>query len=86
MNVPAEADAVFSLGDDFLMYRQKPIGKWIVHYMVREVHGKSLNLDIGDWQIRASVDKVKNLKQKAIIPLSVTWRQPSLLRTIHAWL
>lgn len=58
-NVPAAADRDFLVGDEVLMFREKPVGKWVGPYHVCDRDEKMLTLDSGDRMIRASVDKVK---------------------------
>lgn len=53
------AAAEYKIGDEVLMYREKPIGKWIGPYVIGHKVDKMLSLDTGDRLIRASVYKDK---------------------------
>lgn len=58
-NVPCAADSDIRVGDYVLMYREKPIGKWVGPYMVVNLKGKVTTLNTGDRLLNASVDKRK---------------------------
>lgn len=57
--VPVAADREYLMGEEVLMFREKPVGKWVGPYLICKKDGKMLTLDTGDRLIRASVDRVK---------------------------
>lgn len=59
-NVPAADDLLYDIGDEVLMYREKPVPKWTGPFVIREKKGKMITLGSGDRCFRASVDKVKH--------------------------
>lgn len=63
-SVPAAADSAIQIGEEVLMYREKPIGKWVGPFIVEQTDGKNLTLNTGDRTIRASLDKVKSYKAR----------------------
>lgn len=47
------------------MYREKPVGKWVGPYFIRNTEGKMMTLDTGDRHIRGSIDKFKLYKERS---------------------
>lgn len=68
-NVPPAADIDIRIGDLVLMFREKPIGKWVGPYSVMDIKRKQLTLNTGDRYMSASIDKVKLYQEHAIEPL-----------------
>lgn len=60
--VPTAADNQFRVGDEVLMYREKPVNKWIGPYIVVDKNEKFLTLNTGDRHIRSASDRVKAFK------------------------
>lgn len=72
-NVLAAAEKEVSVRGKVLMFREKPVTKWVGSYSVEQRHGKSLEFDTGDHIIVASIDKVKRYNEwKAPFSLSLT--------------
>lgn len=61
LRVPRAADSNICVNDEVLMYREKPIAKWVGPYIVCRIfdRGKLLELDTGDRLVTASIDKIK---------------------------
>lgn len=57
--VPSTADSTFRVGEEVLIYREKPVGKWVGQPIFRDVKNKMLKLVSGDRFVRASVDEAK---------------------------
>lgn len=54
------------ISDEVLMYREKPVAKWIGPCVVRGVSGKFVTMDTGDCIIIASIYKLKLYSQNSI--------------------
>lgn len=65
-NVPAGANAVIRIGDEVLMFKEKPFGKWAGPYLVTYGDDKVLKLDTGDRIIDASIDRVKKYHENRL--------------------
>lgn len=66
-NIPSSADMEIRVADEVLMFREKPVSKWLELYLVNHDDGKMLKLDTGDRLIDASLDKVKkHINQKCV--------------------
>lgn len=57
--VPAAADAVIRAGTSVLVYREKPVDRWIGPYEVLSTDGKQVWLNVGNSVKLFSIDKVK---------------------------
>lgn len=66
-NVPAVEDRSFKPGDEGLMYREKPFGKWIGPKIIVDLKDKLLALDSEDRFLRGSVENVKLNKEKEFL-------------------
>lgn len=64
--VPAEADALFSPGDEVLMYREKSVAKWVGPYIIQNILDgrKVVELNTGDRMIMDFLDKIKKYRTK----------------------
>lgn len=62
-SVPVAAVAV-TIGDAVLMFREKPVGKWIGPYIVVKTNGKLLTLNTVYRTLKASVEKIKLYEEK----------------------
>lgn len=62
-NVPSAADTDIKIRDNVLVYREKPVGKWMGPYLVPDVRDKSVFVDVNGKVTQFSVDKVKVFKQ-----------------------
>lgn len=58
-NVPGETKRDVRINDKVLIYREKPIQRWMGSYLARDFNGKKLTLDTGDRRLQAFIDKVK---------------------------
>lgn len=57
------ADNDLKIADEFLMYREKPLAKWVGPYTITRMNGKQVTLDTGDRTILALIDKLKLYQQ-----------------------
>lgn len=62
-NVPAAADAAIRILDKVLVYREKPVNKWLGPYNVLDINGKIVHVDINGKSSQFSVDKVKPFQE-----------------------
>lgn len=64
-NVPAAADMKLMIGEEVLMYREKPTAKWVGPYVIEKIHenGKQYTLNTGDRTLLASIDKLKKYNE-----------------------
>lgn len=58
-NVLGAADREYAIGDEVLLFRERPIGKCVDPYVIRQKENKMLTLDTGDRLLSASIDKVE---------------------------
>lgn len=58
-NTASAADSDIRIGDEVLFFREKPVANWTGPFVVTHVDDKIMNLDSGDHQWLASIDKVK---------------------------
>ena len=58
-NVPAAADKVIQVGEQVLVYKEKPINQWIGPFHVRDVNAKTVFVDMNGGTSQLSIDKVK---------------------------
>lgn len=61
--VPGAANNDLKIADEVLMYREKPVAKWVGPYIITSINGKQVTLDTGDRTILASIDKLKLYRQ-----------------------
>lgn len=64
--VPRSFAADIEISDEVLVYREKPTGKRIGPYVVREISGKLATLNTGSLIIIASIDKTKSYCQNHV--------------------
>ena len=62
-NVPKAADNETRIGSDVLLYKERPVNKWLGPYKVMAGDNKNLLLNINGRIAPASVDKVKVLRK-----------------------
>lgn len=70
-NAPAAASKDIKIGEEALMFREKPGAKWSGLFMVANIGGKMLTLDSGDRTWMASIDKVKRYQERASEPSNI---------------
>ena len=58
-NVPAAADKVIQIGEQVLVYKEKPINQWIGPFHVRDVSAKTVFVNMNGRRSQLSIDKVK---------------------------
>lgn len=58
-NVPTAVDANIRILDQVLVFREKPVNKWMGPYKVLDVYGKINHVDISGKNAQFSIDKVK---------------------------
>lgn len=68
-NVPKCSDQQFNVSDEVLMFREKPVGKWVGPYTIKSINNKSVVLDTGDRNILSSVDKIRVYKSNTNDPV-----------------
>lgn len=59
MNAPAAATRNIQIGSEVLVYKEKPIRKWLGPHLVLDVQGKAVFVDTKGNTVQLSVDKVK---------------------------
>lgn len=71
--VPNAADSINRVNDEVLMFREKPVGKWVGTYLVYRFlqNDKSFELGTGDRLIIASIGKI-TLYQSRTSPTTMT--------------
>ena len=57
--VPHAADKVFKIGDEILVYKEKPVKEWLGPGRVLEVDGKSVQVKLEGRVVLLSIDKIK---------------------------
>lgn len=63
LRVPSASDSQISIGDEVLMFRENPIGKWMGPYVIADKKDKSIILNTGDRLLPASIDKIKHYRE-----------------------
>lgn len=70
--VPASADAIIRAGMSVLVYREKPVDRWLGPYRVLSTNGKQVWLNVGNSVKLFSVDKVKEYRPEQAEETSTT--------------
>lgn len=58
-NVSGDTQREYMIGEEVLMYRERPFGKWIGPYVIKDRELKLIMIETGDRLLRASVEKLK---------------------------
>ena len=65
-NAPGAAMADIPIGSEVLVYKEKPIDKWVGPHKVLDINGKMLHVEINGRATLLSIDKVKHLRRPDI--------------------